>query len=120
METIEFDDDEDDELPAPITLKDVQLLNKAGQQAEEFAVVANGEGPPEVRASPRCPTTMCLLVLVLAIVALMRSATSLCSLQPASSVALCPRGSSWSLHAASMPPAVRAVHVARHCLPCPA
>ena len=57
METIEFDDDEDDELPAPITLKDVQLLNKAGQQAEEFAVVANGEGPPEVCASPHCLAT---------------------------------------------------------------
>ena len=55
VETIEFDDDEDDELPAPITLKDVQLLNKAGQQAEEFAVVANGEGPAEVCAGPHCP-----------------------------------------------------------------
>ena len=55
VETIEFDDDEDEELPAPITLKDVQLLNKAGQQAEEFAVVANGEGPPEVCAGQRCP-----------------------------------------------------------------
>ena len=83
VETIEFDDDEDDELPAPITLKDVQLLNKAGQQAEEFAVVANGEGPPEVCAGPRCPADMCLPVLVLAIDLLCLPACAACSQQAA-------------------------------------
>lgn len=48
METIEFDEDEDDELPMLLTQRDVVLMNKAGPLEEEdqepsAAQLANGD-----------------------------------------------------------------------------
>lgn len=47
VETIEFEDDEDDELPMLLTQRDVVLMNKAGPLEEEdqepAAALANGD-----------------------------------------------------------------------------
>ena len=44
METIDFFDDEDAELPPPMTQKDVILLNRAGAFADEDAAAAATAG----------------------------------------------------------------------------
>lgn len=61
VETIEFDEDEDDELPMLLTQRDVVLMNKAGpleeDVAEPAAQLANGEA--QVRA--QCTVFMCCI-----------------------------------------------------------
>ncbi len=43
METIDFYQDEDAELPPPMTQRDVIILNKAGLEAEEPAAEEDGD-----------------------------------------------------------------------------
>ena len=54
VETIQFDEDEDDELPMLLTQRDVVLMNKAGPLEEDVdqpaAQLANGDA--EVHAMP--------------------------------------------------------------------
>ena len=53
VETIDFFDDEDDDLPAPMTQKDVVLLNRANafrdEGGEEEPAAAQADGPEDVQ-----------------------------------------------------------------------
>lgn len=64
VETIDFFDEEEGELPPPMSLRELVALNKAAQYEEEQGAAAAADGKPvDMQVRKHCTLFMALVIL---------------------------------------------------------